>query len=497
MKRSVFCAVFALAVVTGWCQGVPKVLLVQRMVAEENGVNINVNLRPYFSLEIDENGRLESLTWSSLDPAFRKAVESKILAEATENPTDEQAFEAMSKLGCEYVMFVRGMRHQNNVFCDAELFRGKRQIWKNNTSLGAEIQDQISLESTVRSIARTWLMQLGSDALKGLTPRPKIRTPDPDPTPVANRQLPQNDPITKADFSAIRAEFERLAKLGEIRSALALLRDAVDAEPMDWERRKALIDGLMRFGNPDDASSEARRAAGLFPDELDLWRFCARGALLTGNGAQAIRDLNEAITRNPDDAVTRCLLGEAQLVMGRVDFALEHFDAALAKGEMPEALHFRAFAFAMKGDMAKCRADIEAAGKTMSEVSTADRGFIQRLSVRILYRNGDEIAASVRSLVQKSRLQPTLATNRDTAKNLGKTIEGLLFLCAMTPPTELNAKSQDSLSLALNLLGQCVIEVQSFLSNKSEDMLGDATITLGEALKALAATKELLDRTSA
>jgi tetratricopeptide (TPR) repeat protein len=496
MNRTVFGVAIWLIASLGVCQTVPKVLLVQRLVPTEAGTDINVNLRLYFSSEIDENGRLEALTWSIIDPAFRKATESKVLKDPPENPTDDQAFEAMSKLGCEYVMFVRGMRHQNNIFCDAELFRGKRQIWKNNTSLGAEIQDRISLESTIRSIARTWLFQLESDALKGLKPKPIIKTPEPDPTPVINRPAPQNDPISKADFSAILAEFERLAKLGERRSAVALLRDAVDQEPVDWERRAALIGALMRFGNPEEAVSEARRATGLFPEVLDLWRFCARGALLAGDGAQAIRDLNEAISRDPEDAVTRCLLGEAQLVMGRLDFALEHFDAALAKSAMPEALHFRAIAFALKGDMTKSKIDIELASKSMPDVSTSDRGFIQRLTIRLLYRKGDEIAANVRSLVQRSRLQPSLAANLATAKSLNKSIEGLLFLCATTPPTDESVKPHDSVSLALNLLGQCVIEVQSFLSNKSEDMLGDATITLGEALKALAATKDLLDRTS-
>jgi hypothetical protein len=56
------------------------------------------------------------------------------------------------------------------------------------------------------------------------------------------------------------------------------------------------------------------------------------------------------------------------------------------------------------------------------------------------------------------------------------------------PPAHKN--SQGRLVLALKLLDQALSELGSYLDSGTDDVMGDATITLGEAIKTLATATE-------
>lgn len=494
MIRSVaFVAAAVLAAAAGaQSPAVPKLLLVQHFVAAEDGVDLNVPVRAFFAKEFEDDGRVEPIAWSLNDPAFRRAVESKAITISSESPSSEVAAQVAEKLGCEYVFFVRALTHSDRVYADAQLYRGRRQIWKADVVQQAMVQDQMNLESSARTMARTWIFQLAQGVWKDLKPKPKSQTPDPDPG-VKPPPPPPVDPMRTADNAAVKAEYDRLVRGGELKAALRLMWDAVDAEPLNLERRKMLLDVLLLSGQAEEASKQARRAAGLFPEAADLWRMCARAAIESGDYAQAIRDLNEAVTRDPNHPQTRFLLGLAQLMSGRFEFALEHLNASVQAAPSPESHFFRALVHRLMGDGKQSAQDLAAYEAGAASLSSEQRTLLQRSTLRLFVARAEAAGATARTLLQRVRLDPKNETHKRELQGLAAELDGLIALGGKLPDAASASKSRDACLLALNLLSQCISEVQAHLANPGQDILSDATITLGEAFRAIAAAKGALD----
>lgn len=489
--RSLAPALTLFLAAAGWAQTAPKVLIVQTKAPVESGNDLNVPMRGFFAQEFDEDGRLEAVSWSMSDPLFRKAVEQKTIVDPPESPSLGQAADAASKLGCEYIFVLTALRHGSNVMSNAYMYKGKREIWKAGTVSQTLVQDVLQIESTARSLARTWILQMGQGPLKGLKPRPKSQTPDPDPG-IKPVPPPQNDPVVQADDFAIRAEYERLTRLGEHRAALQLVRDAVDAEPLNLARRQLLIQVLLERGFAADASKEARRAAGLFPEEVALWRLCARTSIGSGDYPQAIRDLNEAIAREPENAETRMLLGLAQLMAGRNDYAIEHLSASLRIKPSPEALAFRSAASFARGDAEAAKADLAEFTKSFAAAGPDDNSGIRVFLLRFLATSSEAWGAEQRDFLQKVRLKPADTGHNRTLALCISRVEGVQQLAAALGTSTKFPKASAGVDLALNLLRQSLSETQVFLSSKNEEALGDATISLGEMFRALEAVKKEL-----
>lgn len=473
----------------GGQQPVPKVLVVQVLAPVADGVDLNVLVRSLFAKEIAEEGRLDPIVWAMTDPNFRKAVDDQILPGVSENPTLEEVHRAAQILKCEYVMTVRALRHGQRIMADAQLYRGRSQIWKDDDLVSATIDGKLDLESCARTIARTWILQIGQTVLKHLTPQPKVITPEPDPG--AKPPLVTPPPaIRQVDNAALRAEYERLMKLNQARTALQLLRDAVDSEPLDLERRLLLISALTEVGLGAEASSEARRTANLFPESGELWRLCARAEIEAGHYAQAIRDLNEAVSRDPQNPETRYLLGVAQLMLGRLEFAIEHFDASIAKSPTAEAHILRG---AAKGYLGLDAAPDFSAGSKLAEGLSRERAAnLDRLVLRFVTMQGEAAANELRPLIAKVRLDPKSKAAASQLATLQQRAASLLKLLSATPRDEKHRKAGETAMLALSLLAQSITEVQSHIASPAEDIITEATITLGEAFRSLHSARSLI-----
>lgn len=470
-------------------QPVPKVLLVQVFAPVVDGVDLNVLVRSLFAREIAEEGRLDPIVWAMADPIFRKAVDDQIITGVSENPTLDQVHKAAAALKCEYVMTVRALRHGQKLMADAQLYRGRSQIWKDDDLIGATIDGQLDLESCARTIARTWVLQIGQTVLKHLVPQPKVVTPEPDPGSKPPVVTPP-PPIRQIDNASLKAEYERLMKLNQSATALQLLRDSVDAEPLDLERRLLLISGLTELGMGSEASSEARRTANLFPESGELWRLCARAEIEAGHYAQAIRDLNEAVSRDSQNPETRYLLGIAQLMMGRLEFAIEHFDAAIAKSPSPEAHYLRG---AAKGYLGiDPSADYSAASKLGENMQRERLAALDRLIIRFVATQAEAAANEMRRLIAKVRLDPKSKSAAGQLATLGQRVGSLAKLLAVSPRDDRQRRAGDTVRLALSLLGQSISEVESHIASPSEETITEATITLGEAFRSLESVRSLI-----
>ncbi len=493
-------SLFALALVTASVLGhAAGILIVQNSESRNADPDENHTLVQLLAEEFDNDGRVNPIAWSINDPVFRSAIDGKLVP-STDNPDLGQILGAAEKLRAEYILIVTIFKKEADIMGRAVLYRKGQVIWSDplkpedaksqptNRQLTVATNGRVDVQNSLRAAARTWSQFIYEKPLKALPPRPRIETPPPDPG--TNTSIPDAPPPKKVDNRELMTEVMKLLAANKTAEAIALLRDAVDAEPVDPERRRALANALATAGLNEDAAGEARRAADLFPEQVDLRTQAARFWMAAGKIDEANADLNEAVARNPESVETRLLLGEVALAKLQVDAALAHFDFAISKSPTADAHFKRALARAMNDDADGCKQDMAAASKLGLGKDALEVRSQYTTAVRVSQAAVSEMGVAMRTLLQKARANFGNKEIREDQKVLGRRSESLIALFNVLTPPPANKNSHGQRSLALKLLGQSLSELGAYLDSGSEDSLGDATITLGEALKALAAADE-------
>ena len=482
----------------------PGVLIVQTQIKKVAEAVQNVDLADALAQEVDDDGRLLPIVWSLTDPIFRTAVEERLIPKIESAPTIEDVRAAMPKLKTEYLILFSAFHEDNEkgqpqVKASARLFKGNKEIWKDERGwLNMEGSiTQFDQDNLKHSIARTWVKLMAGTALKDLVPRVRADTPDANPGTSFNTTAPPPStippPPSVADNKQLLIDAMRLLGSKQIAEAISLLRDAVDSAPDDPERREALISALMEVGEPSLAAQEARRAARLMPERLNLWIAAARGWIAAGNPAEAVEDLNEAVSREPEAPETRLLLGEVQIADLKFAGALDHLSKSIEKAPTAYAFRLRAFAHAGLGSEKAYFQDLEAAAKTEAEapeMAMRRHRSIERATLKL----AEAIGADIRVLIQNTRMDPKATDLKGRVEEIGARTRALAAFFGQIPVPETHRNSTERMILAINLLGQSTADIPGSFGVLNEDILTDATISLGEALKAVKAAAEALDK---
>lgn len=454
-------------------------------------------LLQYMAEALDEDGRLNPIAWTITDPIFRSAVQSNLVKESP-NPDLQTVLAGAEKLKADYVLICTVFRKDTELYGRLRLFKKGQEIWRDpavaeKANDGARIltvqsNGRFDLSNSLRGAASTWTQLMFADPLKGLAPRQRIETPPVDPG--VKPDIPDAPPPTKVDNRELMTQVMKLLATSKTAEAVALLRDAVDAEPLDAERRKALANALATAGMNETAAGEARRAAELFPEQADLRTQAARFWMAAGKIDEANVDLNEAVARNPESVETRMLLGEVALSKLQIDAAMTHLDFVLSKAPTADAHFKRSLARAMNDDSEGSKKDLDEAvrlglGKDPLEVRTQ-----YATAIRVSEAALSEVTEAMRTLFQRARANFGNKEVRDDRKVLASRCQGLVALFGVLGVPPVHKNSQGRLVLALKLLDQALSELGSYLDSGTDDVMGDATITLGEAVKALAAASE-------
>src|SRR5262249_16616954 len=153
----------------------------------------------------------------------------------------------------------------------------------------------------------------------------------------------------------------------------------------------------------------------------------------------------------------------------RFPIAVDHLTKVVEKGPSSYVFRLRAYAYAAQGDETNMKADLEAAKKPPAETQE-EASRRTKASVRVSLGIAEGMSADLRSLIQKVRLSPGNADNKDAAEAMG-----LKLRCFETyfadSPTEVLKNSKDRLLLALNLLAQSLTDVSGSLEKTDEDAL--------------------------
>ncbi|MCZ7580476.1 MAG: hypothetical protein M5U21_06615 [Fimbriimonadaceae bacterium] len=489
---SVFLLLFSFAACS---LAVPTLFVVQLVSPESAEAPVDVPAASALAAHIDDDGRVFPIIWSLTDPIFRAAVDNGTLKNLPEHPDRDSALRAAQTLKAQYTLIFTARTREGHVEFEAWLFEGRRQVWTDKRELVSSGTGN-DLSNALDTVGRTYAMLLGAGPFKNLPQQRKIATPDPGSGQRPNVSL---DPGSLEDDAGkeLVAEAAKQIKAGKFALGINLLRDCVDLAPFDITRRKALCVALLGAQLNLEAAREARLASEMFPQDIELRVISARGWLGAGNQTEALTDLNEAIARKPESPETRLLLGEVQLLRGRPDFALEHYDAALAAQPTAEGYFQRAIAHLLLRDSASAEKDLSRRAELEPVVEPDVQSARYLFVIRLAEPGASNLGERMRSLIQAARLDPgsqaVLAELRALAELSGR---WNLLIDHASPPAQ-HLRSHELRRLALKLLAKALSEIQLHLNAPSGDALVEATIDLGECLSSFEEARAAFARENA
>ena len=484
----------------------PRILIVQTRKKDEPAL---YSVDNFFAQQLDEDGKVISIVWGVTDPIFRAALVDGSLGSVPDRPGIKEAEAAASKLRAEYLAILEVSPKSGQLQGRITVYRQGSQVFKDEQLFSIQMSGQLNGNASAKSLARTWASKLGASVWKSIPSKSKIQPPEIGGAQVTTAESPVAVPVDNkavvAQADAIRKEAEKEIEAlkrdstdktkpsidpAELSSRIALLqasrdqavvawyRDAVDAEPLDFDRRRLLIESIMLV-DPRDAAREARRSARLLTDHPELRVQAARAWLMVPDEAEAQSDLNEAISRDPEAVSVRLLLAEIGLLKLEADRALEHADKAVKKESNSETHFIRALCRALLGGLDGVKADFGVIGKSGTTPSQ------NRLALRVLDKSLDESISALKTLIQKGIVKKSDEGVRDGVELLQRTIASRITLLeGLTIPVTTRAL-YDHLLLAHKLLAQSVIDLRGFLNAEGEDSLNESRINLGEAVRQL------------
>lgn len=496
-------------------RAVPGFLIVQATVAGPEGANPNVPIGHFLAQELREGGRVEPIVWSLEDPVFRTAVEEKLVPEPRGNPPLDTVLQGASKMHADYVFVVSAWREGEKVRARGVLFRRGGVAWIDpdantpgssnesgrawaatalaSVAPASKVASEFIVsvadpENGIRSLARTWAMKLQTEPLRSLPVEPLVGTPNP-----AQGQMPigAEAPTPRAvDNKELLATLDALAQEGRYETAVVAVRDAIDAEPLDVERRRRLVELLLRMGRPELACTEAQAAAQLLPERPHLWALAAQAALEANQLETAQDCVNELVARAPQNPDARLLLGEVRLRMFDAQGAVDHLTAAVEIAPTNEAYFLRAIAHALLGQSEQAAADLERS-RSFSLDEPIDKAHRYALVSSLLDGFAGDVCTQLRDLIPIARVRPKDAEVAAAVALRWAQLQGVVAFQGLVEVPAEHQRSFERRDLALKLLAQTLSEIRTFLKDGDEGLLGEATLNLGETLKNLSLAREL------
>jgi tetratricopeptide (TPR) repeat protein len=297
-----------------------------------------------------------------------------------------------------------------------------------------------------------------------------------------------DDPVLN-DFAAIEQQVSSLIELKRYSAAEQLLRESVDADPLDVKRRRALIDFLKQYAPVEVATRAIYGAA----DALGVGEFTTEVAdlmLVAGRTEEAKILVNDAILTNPNDPLTRLLAAELRMREAHPDQAIKHIEAAFAKELTPFAFLMRATCRALNGSDDGAKLDVSRAKEGDSNVLAKNFARISGIIDDYFSISGAEL----RALFQKVNLNPDSAEVSDLIGKFDRQAKGCMLLIGEDAADMRFSKSHNLRVLALNLLVQTVTELRAYVNKPDQEVLTEARIDLGEFLKVLADARTEFER---
>jgi tetratricopeptide (TPR) repeat protein len=461
----------------------PVILVVQKSTAKEFGEDaIDLPMLDNMRQELAEDGRLAVVAWQRKDRTFVEATSAIPLPDP---PTEGVIFEVGRRVRARYTLVIEATRYKGLVYPRADLFQSGRRgaLWTTGPRRSAagnsqviKVGEDIDWQATAQSLARTWMIQLSQGPLRSIGLGDTTL-----PNPLASRQediRPRPD-LTAAAGPEALSTTEDLVRRGQVGAAIIYLKDAVDANPFEPERRVRLMELLNLQGLPAEAAQEGRRAARLTADRTDLWLVSAKSWLLAGRPEEAKVDVNEALARGADGPFSRRLLGDIALIRGDLARARDEYSLSLEQSDTTRTRLGLAISFSLIGQPDLARAILTKEPAVAGELAPGDYAFL----VEMLGPVTSTITQSISALGPAARRAPKDPAVVAEAERMERQSLALQELLVLVSPPAAHKRSHDSRVLAHKLMYQASQEVLSFAKGGDPEAGLEIVLSLGEALR--------------
>ncbi|MBS1718660.1 MAG: hypothetical protein JSS72_13110 [Armatimonadetes bacterium] len=431
---------------------------------------------------LNKSGLMEAMSWSFLDPSFRDALLASRISDPPESPTLKYVMAHAGELKANYVFSVSAKGGATTVAI-GKLFRDGRQIWSDKLLVSVKVAGKNSQSDEVASIANTWIEKLRDTVfpkartapVTPVQPEPGLVKPNPEPKPKppVEETLPSND--------ALRQRVDAFHKSGSMAQGLSALREAVDAQPFDLERRSMLANWLLEMDQPQEAARQAQLGLTVDPANIALRIISARAWVACGNPQRAEQDLNEAIARKPKSPLVLEALAETAILRLKGDQALDHLNQIPEKEWSSSTRSDFILACMLVGHKDELEARL---------TGDAINAMPLRLTNKTVHRKLKQLTGDVRAMMQQITANPATPDAPRVLQEIQSQLITTSEVLAVLKKREFEAAANGHRELAQNLLSQSVSTLLSYLQTKDEDSLSDARIDLNEAIRHLDMIKE-------
>jgi len=296
------------------------------------------------------------------------------------------------------------------------------------------------------------------------TPSP-VQTPDTTAAPDFTSPTPQVDTsgTSSATEASLLSEADDDVTRGDVASAIAIYKQAINASPLEVAPRLHLAKAYLAGGLRDMALDEARRALVMDPNNVPVQQFLLHIDEQSGNSDGAIARNKALVDRNSTDSAAHIGLGDA---------FWNNNDLVSAEQEYKTAIHLSA-----PGDVSAVGhlARLYAAGGRYSDslkvLKDAGSGVdIYEIALQIIQGRADELSAKLDTARDSFQAgDSTREAFYDTAKGASTQINALSdFANAITPPKPFQVSHLHRIQ-GVDLLAQEAAIYVSFIETSNAD----------------------------
>lgn len=486
-----------LAIITGLLLSVvataaakPLILVVQQQVQEFTERDPNLVLLPVLASALAETGWVSTTIWVESNPLLTAAIADGELKVFSNTPRNEDVMLVARAIRADYVAYCTARAVGGSVRGTIEVFRvsGGRSIFKDEAAVQILVDGALDRPSSMLSLANTFTVKLFAGPLKDLASAAPIETP-----PATGSTVSQTVslPVDKAPFeNGIKA-----LDGGRVLEAIALLRDAVDADPTDAQARIALIDALRRAGRPYLAADEAMRGAELNPTDLSLVVAAADSWLAGGQPEKARALARLVIDASPSSDAAWIVFGDVCLSSVQYDDAISAYTKAIDLKPSADAYYKRAQAYALTENYQASSRDLSLAKDLGLDDDPVRAESRYRATMRVIDNVFTSLATSIRNLLVEAKTTSGPDLNRRAAEAVSRLASFNEYVGQLTPPNS-HTRSHEQRVLALSLLLQSGLGMQKFILQSNPETGDEANLLQIEAMREYGAGRTIFERES-
>lgn len=482
MRRALLSCLLVAAGTTALAQGRPLVLIFQVRLTSFSDVDPNLIVDVALANALQEVGKVKPVIWSPNDPVITEARRTGRLRDLPKNPNPGEVLRVAEVLNARYVAIVSATHVGGLLDGAIDLYRDGRKVWSDTANTAIVRNGEIDKESTVLSVVQTWASKMNLEPFRELVGTPDDITPGP---PLVRLHPTQDAPAGAFELGMAALEAGRLV------DAIVYLRDAVDGQPFDPVRRKALVEALRLAGHPYLAAEEGERAAELIPNDAGLLSAAAAAWLAGGQVERAYSLVKRILSRDEKNASALCVL--ADLHVARLEFteALEALDRALSVRADGETYFRRSQVHALNEDFAAAGRDMSRAAEVGLSQEPSERLRRYRQLVTVLDQVFESLALRTRNLLREARATPDETTLGNRALLLVNSVRAFQTYLDQADVPDPHKRSHAERALAVNLLLQSALGIQRYTQDRSPETAADADLLQVEAMREHAVAKQL------